>query len=182
MLAILVYSSIQWCWVRWVTVFRLSFVLSLHWLWSIWRTLLTELEALAEIGSFEMMFINSSGGSENGFSKFLNASINLIQLVKTPFRMILYLKDGLRDRLTDNFGYIWFRQCPFQQCTFFVHDANSPTVNLDGHVVLFIGLINPHGRKNTTVFLTVKLPWSSASFMESNEHFMSFKNTNPLLR
>ena len=96
--------------------------------------------------------------------------------------MILYLKDGLGDRLTDHFGYIWSRQCPFQQCTFFVHDSNSPTVNLDGHMVLFIGLINPQGRENTTVFLTVKLPWSSTSFMESNEHFMSFKNTNPLLR
>ena len=96
--------------------------------------------------------------------------------------MIVYLKDGLRDRLTDNFGYIWSRQCPFQQCPFLVHDANSPTVNLDGHMVLFIGLINLHGRKNKIVFLTVKLPWSSASFMESNEHFMSFKNTNPLLR
>ena len=79
------------------TAFSLFFVIGLHWLQPIRRALLTKLGAFAEISSFETMFINSSGRSEDGSSKYLNASINLIRLEQN-FRMILYFQDDLRDR------------------------------------------------------------------------------------
>ena len=143
------------------TAFSLSFVIALHWLWPIWRALLAEQEAFADISSFEMVFSNFSGGSENGFLKCLNTSINLILLKQNSFSndfVSSWLFEGQAFVDSYHFGYTWFRQCSFWQCIFIVLDANSPTVNLDCSIVLFIGLINPHGTKNTNGFLNNKVP------------------------
>ena len=59
------------------------------------------------------------------------------------------------------------------------HDDNSPTVNPDYSIALFMGLIMiSMAEKNTTGFVTVKFSWFIASFMDSGKRFMSFENTN----
>ena len=57
------------------------------------------------------------------------------------------------------------------------HDDNSPTVNPDYSIALFMGLIMiSMAEKNTTGFVTVKFSWFIASFMDSGKRFMSFEN------
>ena len=57
------------------------------------------------------------------------------------------------------------------------HDDNSPTVNPDYSIALFMGLIMiSMAEKNTTGFVTVKFSWFIASFMVSGKLFMSFEN------
>ena len=130
------------------------------------------------------MFIKPSGGSQNVFLKCLNPSKNFIHIERN---------------VNDFVSSLWFEGQAFADSQTISGTYSPDSVHVNNALSLSMmsralrststGLLLfclwewsiPMAEKTRLVFLRVKCSWLTVSFMESGKHFMSLKNTNPIL-